>query len=535
MTNVNIGKSQVPQGQGQSSQKDGKFGFLPTALGIGGQFAGGALGALVGGGAGTLAEPGGGTLLGGIGGERIGQVGGGAIGQGLGEYLNQILSGQKTDPGKIASETAQGGIYGALPGSQLVKGIANPVIRAAEQGGERFLGGALAGGGTQAVRNIQQNKPITEGIGGQALATGAMNTIVPGIGKTLGLGSKVIKTLGGIGVKSADRILERQAQPELAAVQHLFGKEAVSTGGGKSIINPQVKSIIDKYFGGKLAPQADISKFKPLIDKASADVESKLQPILKDPQYAVPKADIKKIIADNLGTFFGTSNKKMYKSIPLKLQKMLGSLTKMEVRNTSRQTTEVVNNVDLSSLKEMQREIGKVGGSDWGHPPTNELEKWARQTYTDIGKVYDEKLGGAAGTKYKDLINQHKILLKARDAYQGLTRGKGTLPIEVGSAELAKEKIGSGLGMERAKELGLRSLPVIAGGGAQLIPGVPKPLKEAALLGTGLYGAAEFGPHLNPEQALKIGNILKNLPSADSGVLQRVLQQLGVRLPGVGQ
>ena len=129
--------------------------MLPGAFGTGGQILGGILGTGAGVGAGA-AIPGADLtgvpeVAGGIGGERIGQTAGGALGQGVGESIRQWIqniSGKTKgfDPGAIGSETAQGGLYGAIPGSQFLKGPASFATRALATGAKNFAGGAVVGG-----------------------------------------------------------------------------------------------------------------------------------------------------------------------------------------------------------------------------------------------------------------------------------------------------------------------------------------------------------------------------------------------------
>jgi hypothetical protein len=169
--------------------------MLPGIFGTGGQILGGIGGTLLGGAGGTAVEPGGGTVLGGIGGERLGQTAGGAAGQGAGEAIRQFIKGKGYDPGAITSETAQGGLYGALPGSQLFKGIANPVARTLARGAGNFAAGSAVGGATQGVRNIQEGKPLGENVGESAITTGSINAALPMVGSAISKPSQAIANI----------------------------------------------------------------------------------------------------------------------------------------------------------------------------------------------------------------------------------------------------------------------------------------------------------------------------------------------------
>ncbi|MCL4366213.1 hypothetical protein M1437_03230, partial [Patescibacteria group bacterium] len=87
---------------------------------------------------------------------------------------NQPYSSQ--DFGSVGSEGSQGSIYGAVPGSIFGK-------KALEWTVGKPLAGAVVGGGTQAIRNIQQGDPLGKDVLSQAGLTGALNTIIPGASK----------------------------------------------------------------------------------------------------------------------------------------------------------------------------------------------------------------------------------------------------------------------------------------------------------------------------------------------------------------
>jgi len=446
----------------------------------------------------------------------------GGIGGGVGETARQTvraIQGKGFDPMQILKSGGEQAAYSAIPGGEelkqlpLVGKLAENVFgRTALRAGTGYLGGDLAG-------LISGEKP--EQAQGQGAVVGAINAISPVVGKTLGLLPKGVKQLGKTAVESAEKIFERKAQPELMAIQQLFGKEAISTAEGKAFVNPLYQKIIDKY-KIPIPPNGDISAFKPALDKAAAQVEEKLQPILKDPIYSVSANTVEDVVNKNKGTFFG-ADRNAFKSFPIEVQKFITG-SKLDLT--------------LSELKTLQREVGKVGGSDWSQAATTPIEKWARETYTNFGQIIDSQLAKVDKAEYKDLIEQHRAIINAKDTYKGTVGSRGVLPVELTNKTLAEEKAQSqGLAGGRWLELGARSIPLTAMAAANAIPGTPDWLKataDVAGLGSAAYEGAQFLPHLNPEKALQVGGVMQNTPQVGQK-LQRVLQQLGVRIPGIGQ
>ena len=337
---------------------------------------------------------------------------------------------------------------------------------------------------------------------------------MPGLSKILAIPGAASKGLGKIAQSSAERALERKDIPGLNAIQRLFGKESLVTGAGKSAVHPDVQSVIDKY-NIPIPPKGNISEFKPALDKASTDVESQLKPILSRAN-ANYSQEVKPILENNAETFFGTT-----------------SLAKVppQVKKIMLDTANLGTNPTLYELKNIQRTIGKLPKS-WSDPK-DETDQFAINAYKEIGDLIQKKLDNVSVPEYQNLIKQHRILVKARDNYQLLTKPGGTLPPELTSTSHAAERMGSGLSGARAAELGLRVLPLAIGGGAQFL-GLPKGIKEALGTLAAAYGAAEFGPAVNPEKALQIAGKMQQAPTFQGQQVQRLLQQLGVRLPGLG-
>lgn len=468
-------------------------------------------------------------LVSGPGGTIAGGAGLGGIAQGGAQAVQNLVTGKPLMQ-NVGQEAGQGALFGAIPGGAEMRGmgilgragIKGLAARTAARAGT----GYVAGGVSQELQNTeggQQGNPMVSGG-----ISGALNAVAPGVSSILKLPVKAVGKLGKVATESATNILEKKFQPEIDRMQMLFGKRAIATGGGVAKIHPDVQKLLTQHpeIAAAIPPKGDISQFEPALTSAATKVENALQPILSDPKYGIKSDQLSKIVNDNMGTFFGSDAKNNLKQLPVAVNKFLTSAKQMKGFSMT-----------LSNLKGLQREIGKVGGTDWSQPATSPLEKWARQTYQDIGKIYDEQLSKSTNglnksdyETYHDLINQHKLILHAKDAIQGQLKGKSLLPKQLTSEGIAQEKAQQGLGAERLRELGVRSIPGLAALAANTIPGTPTEVKYAADAGALGYSAAQFGPHLNPEQALQIGQALQRNPQMGD-VLTRALAQLGVRIP----
>lgn len=487
---------------------------LPGLFGTAGSTIGGLSGATIGAGGAEVAGLGpedpladAAAIPAGAEGYKYGSTIGGGTGQAVGDILKNLLEGRGFNPGETLSNAVQGGMYGAIPGGKAGAGIVKNTAT-------RALGGGLIGAGTQAVRNAQARKPLTQNLVSQGVGTGVINAALPAVGKVASIVPKTSAALGRVATKSARNIIENSQQPELQSIQHLFGKQAMNTSGGKAYVDPTVSSLIEKY-NIPIAPKGNIAEFEPALTRAQKDVESQLQPILKDPKYSVPYGNVKKIVSVN-----GTSLPRGTK-VPSDIITALGK---------------VGTKATLSQIKSLQRTVGQW--VNWGNP-TQPLDKFGTKTYRELGDLIDSKLSSNDKPEYKDLIKQHQVLSKARDASQKVLSGSGILPSALTSTERAQSQAQTGLSGERLRELGAKSLPAATTSlaiAANAIPGVPDWLKNVAdvgAVGSDVYGAAQFGPHLNPEAALNIGQNMQNVPRG-SQALQQILQQLGVRLPSIG-
>ncbi|MDD5407149.1 MAG: hypothetical protein PHE73_09450 [Sulfurovaceae bacterium] len=511
------------QEQAQNQPQNQWADVLPAGLGIAGQISGGALGLLGGGAGGTLVEPGGGTVLGAIGGERFGQTAGGAVGQGAGEWLKEFLQGKKADPTAIASNVGQGALYAQIPGGKFAEGIVNPLLRAGAKVGGRFLGGAGVEAGTQAIRNVEKGKPIEQGLAEQGAVAGALNTILPGGAKLLGQAAKIPRFIAGKGQEMAESVLERQKMAPLRAAETQLGKGIIKTGEGTASIAPEAQALIDKY-KIPMAPKGDIQQVKPALQKASADIEKQLKPLL-DTTIVSYSTNVSPIVNNNLRKFFGT----------IQLRRLGGrTIVPSEVANFVKKTGNLGGklgaNVNLYKLKQFQREAGSLV-KDW-QSPKDTTDKFFIQTYFDIGKLIDSKLDSVAAPKYKDLIRQHKIIVNANDTFDALTKGKGKLPDESLSTRMGEEKQMRGLlSNERIMQIALGG----SVGLTNLLP-IPKEAKAGLSLAELLMlGPAAF-PQAGPAVQKYTGGLANLMEApANNATIMQLLQQLGVRIPSMGQ
>lgn len=217
---------------------------------------GGAIGQVIGGGAGTA----GGAIAGGgpedipadVIGEKVGQTAGGAIGQAGGDFLKQFLltlSGNQKgiNPGEIAAEGAEGGLYGLTPGGETGAGVVKNILT-------RGVGGAAVGGGAQAIQNIQQGKPVGSQVGKAAIAGGALNAATGGLLDTLhlvrGTGEKVANDIEDTVVKKPQQARQeaiREAHETMVSPKQTdFAVENGILDSEKGISSPHIAQALQK-------------------------------------------------------------------------------------------------------------------------------------------------------------------------------------------------------------------------------------------------------------------------------------------------
>lgn len=486
----------------QDKQGTEEGGFAPAIGGIAGNILGTGLGALTTIPTAGVANP-----------YTMGIAGSGA-GQAIGQGIQDLIGGKGLDLGRESKQFGVGAAYGAIPGGQEMRALpllsklaGNILGRTAVRGGTGYLAGATA----QEIQNQgqpqeQRQNPIQTGA-----FTGALSAISPALPATLGLVSKGVSKLGGVAIESGKNIMARMSIPETNAIQRLFGKGAIHTLNGEPVIAPEVQNIITKYNLPTPFKNWNIGEFKPVLDRASQEVESKLQPILQDPIYSVPYSEVRQIIMENASILMNR------KKIPANISSALGKVS---------------DDGTLSQIKDVQRVVREW--ANWQNPST-EIDKFAMKTYKELGQLIDKQLSKVDLPEYKGLIREHQLLAKARELFRKEMGSEGIMPPELSDKALAETKAQLGLSGERLISLGLTQAPLAASAMGQTL-GIPKEVALPISAIASLYGLAKFGPYLNPQAGQQIGGKLQtggtnvaNLMNSDK--LQKAFQQLGVRLP----
>lgn len=304
MDKVAASKPNAPQQQQpKPGDKSGDWtDWLPGILGTAGQIGGGALGAVGGGAAGIETGPG--ALLTGAVGEKLGQTAGGAVGQGAGEGIRQWINNlrgktQGVDPGAIGSETAQGGLYGALPGSQFLRGAGSFAARALKAGATNMAGGSIVGGATQAVRNIQQGKPVGDDVPQQALATGAINTVLPTFSQGIPDGAR---SLAGIVLDKIPKNVKGQLDSLAAQMKQLEEEKLGHMVGHANIDRAKTNEL-------GLTHTHTAKQASDVIEKEMQDVGGQLNETLGHETVGTNLANLKKAFMDARDQAFSGSNK----------------------------------------------------------------------------------------------------------------------------------------------------------------------------------------------------------------------------------
>lgn len=486
-----------------SKQTPNTMGWLPNATGIVGQ----ALGGLIGGAGGLLggaAVPGADLtgvpeVAGATAGERIGQTAGSALGQGGGEFLRELLTGQKASPTAIAGNAGQGALWAQLPGGKAGASVAENVAR-------RAIGGVPIGAGVQALQNIEQGKPIGQNVGLSGGVTGAVNAILPGVTSILGKAAQPI-------IGSSDKILSTIAK-------HFFGDEASRD---PQLLQHMVTTAGKDPVTGKTIPAWQMTRnnianamqdvYKPLAE-ALSNKKAKLGDFLdafesgrgqENISSEVLQRNIKSIadvIARKTGGDLSAISSWMSRPIG---QSVLGRRQQiaLEAAINKARDTEVPLNV-LNEAKQMIGDMYKKGDPSQG--------------YTAVKKFIEDKMG--SDVKTKDINAQYN---KLRDAKMFLEDqfAKQTKDVRMNSPMNFQDKIAllAGSGFLGAL-LGLPSGSIYSGGLG---------------VGSAAFLASELKNQLlrTPERAGAYAKTLQKVsPTVDKAV-QQLLLRGGQQLPNI--
>lgn len=433
--------------------------------------------------------------------------------------LGQMTGAQPYTPEEtrsVASEGLQGMAYGAVPGSVFGK-------KALEWTVGKPLAGAVVGGGTQAIRNIQEGQPLTKDVASQAMMTGGLNTLIPGVGKLVGGSLKYAgKTVPKDLYKSLVEEPAKKAVQLYRAVQEkMVGFKNVDFSLKNGIIRPN-EALTNEHLSNA-------------VDRTNALLQQKedvLQQILGAENVQVPSQDIfpklMKIIDSSI------PSKDVPDLQPLRVW-MLQQAQEDAVKTGNANVPAVVEDlmtgkypVSLSKINEIKRAFGENYKESSLH----------RKLYSTIRQYIEDASGVPQGVKtinreMGELINVKDNLLKIEttipDKYTqesieaAIQKSKETSPHSLKTAVALGSIVGGGL------------LGKTVGGAMGLPAGIGSGLAGGAL---GYFQLMNMLSSSGAKEALK--TILENTAGkvSDAGTkmqLGKILQQLGVRLPGLLQ
>lgn len=473
---------------------------LPGIGGIAGQVIGGALGTA----GGSIAGGGPEDLPADVIGEKVGQTAGGAIGQAGGDFLKQFLlsiSGKQKgiNIGEIAGQGVEGALYGATPGGKTGAGIIKNLL-------VRGAGGAAAGGGTQAIENIQQGKPAGEKVGEAALAGGALNEATGGILDTLRL-------VRGTGEKVANDIEKTVVEKPQQAKQEAL-REAHETMVSPKHADYAIENGILDSNKGMSAPH--VAEALQKTQEIGTDVENGIQKLIK----GVPVGeDEQKQLYDGVNAIL--ANHGLSPISAKSLEKQLGQqeyATIQRVRNLIYGKLGT-GSIDLSKIQEAKRLIA----------PLYDEKGAMGELYRYLQKSIENKSGKPEVIKELNQqarnvaeIRQHLIKHQEKGIPHRLT--------DQGIQEQV-EKAGTKVSPELKN---FAHVLDILGGTAGFVVGHGF---LGYLIGKGLAESAARAAE-SPEEQAKFGSILKKVlllnpkkaSKISSSTAKQLLQGLGIRL-----
>lgn len=493
----------------------------PTVLGIGGQLVGGALGL----GGGTVAgiETGPGAILTGLAGARAGQIAGGAVGQAGGETLKKYIQQRilRDQPIESAGEFAKGvvgegvagGIYSALPGGTISKKI---IGRLAERAGA----GALTAGGAQTVRNIVKGRPVSENLPETAVAGGALNIAIPEVTGLLGKGAKFF------GERIPKDIVEQVIGKPQALLKQLTDKVKQTLVGHANVDYALKRGIIPQ---NAALTTDEINKYYANARLLSQEIEKQLQSNVKDvyvPYREVMPGLIE--IAENIPPL-GPNRPET--------EKIINWLTNQALKEgvPSAKVGEFVKGETLISLGKILDIKRSINDAQYAEPVYFKM-------YNYIKEYIENKSG--LPEKVKALNREHAHLIDIKTSLSKLKK-QDVLP-----AQITPE------GIEKAVELAergdVRSLQALIGMISLTSVFLGAPIAEGAIgslgLAPGMRTVAGLGTSFalyrlmkdilaDPKLKENVANVLsKNYTgikkTIDASQLTRILQQMGIRIPG---
>lgn len=503
--------------------------WLPGVAGVAGQVGGGLLG-LRGGGAGV----------------KVGQTVGGSAGQGLGEAIRELLTHQQLNPTSIANQTGQGLLWSLLPGGNLAKGIGNPLLRLGAKGVVRGVGGAGVGAATQAMQNVQQNKPVGQNVPQTALETGGANVAFGGLSDILSAAGKVLNKIPG-------DVYDRTVGGTIRGLQALYNQTASKFVGDYPLNYAMEKGIIPSTTDELGNRQPEGLMTKEYIDQAVAKRKDVAQQVEDKLQSYLPGVKENPLQLHSIQPILDSFFQSMYQADPknvlsqaISKQLFMSDILKFAKKST---TSDPVNTGDL---------MGFLAGSNPGSVKLiNDLKRIA-------GRGFSETNPGAWNGLYSDLKSfveqnatdpkavanlnaEHSMLRNIRLSMNDFLKPGAEFPVPekqvMDTAEKSKYGTTIGLSPTRTLSPALLALHALSEGGAGL--GVYELLNQLGHVG----GAASFGGAFLAAGAMRLlvsdlthnPDFLENTAKAvlagqklsPSGTaLMKLIQQAAVRTPG---
>lgn len=395
--------------QATPTPKGGGMDWIPGVAGTVGQVLGGLGGAALGG-LGGAAVPvadltGVPEVAGGIAGERIGQTAGGAVGQGAGEWLRETLTGQKADAGHIANNAGQGVLWAQVPGGKMAEGVVNPLLKMGAKALIRGGGGALIGGGTKAMQNVQDEKPIGEGVVGSGAVSGAINAVTGGMGD---YGGQLVNDINSTTVKPVANKLQELYK---AAMDHAFGfmnsDYAINSG-----IAPKIEDIASKVGQEGILNKNTVDEMVSKTSTQAQKIQDQLKPLLSP--IKVDPSDVRMLLADSFKLADSISNPAMFKKL-FQLTKFSGTSNLAEVNDLKKSIGEYYDRDKTGLAKDLYFQLKKfIEEKSGNNDAVKGLNQEAQQLVQMRQSLFDFKKPGATLPGGQSPANITKSLEDAR-------------------------------------------------------------------------------------------------------------------------
>lgn len=462
-----------------------------------------------------------------------GAIGGGAGGA-IGDIIDQLVGGKGYDLKRTLGSAGEESAYGAIPVGEEMRAV--PLLgkmagslpgRSAIRATTGAIGGALAKGS----ENISKNKPVLEDMLSTALGTGAINTVSPAIAKVAKVPLRMLANTG----KTVSKIVEEKASMlnDVVAnrLQKILGPEVVDTAANGAFLDPEFKSLVDKYD----LNNSSIKKIGDNLKQASGDTELQLQGLLNNPDAAITRQEInpqlENIVQNSVGSqgWKGQTRDDFNNFISNELKKYGGAETIQSGGPAGTVSSYDTAPIPLSSLLKLERSVGaKANWGEKGADPYKDL-------YFGIREMINKKVADVSketgDTTFNDLMTQHQRVIDMQNRYNSLyAPGTRTLPEEVSNFVKSKSDVLSKI--MKSPEAQTAALAAGSVFGSKMLP---NPLQSPAEIIGLLASLTREAPRLaqNSDIAKNVVGLGKKAESlVNSSSIDKALQQLGIRLPG---